>query len=201
MGLLNYCYYCLSNSCRHSANADVIANVKSKIIVSRQHFFADMIYAATSKIQNYQYKTGEKSLYPSKYVHNKYFKEFQRYEKVQSSLLIIAVCHVSLIFLESIWSYNHLASIPRHCSVSHRNSMPKMWISGNAFNVFWAYEPLPVVKLKYLRRIYFHEKIFPMNLLFWIVSWKLQIENCKFHRTFYVNINQKFNFTEDIFTI
>ena len=37
----------LSNSRRHSANADAIADVKSKIIVSRQHFFADVIYSAT----------------------------------------------------------------------------------------------------------------------------------------------------------
>ena len=35
----------LSNSHRHSANANMIADVKSKIIVSRQHFFfADMIF-------------------------------------------------------------------------------------------------------------------------------------------------------------
>ena len=33
----------LSNSRQHSTNADVIADMKSKIIVSRQHFFADMI--------------------------------------------------------------------------------------------------------------------------------------------------------------
>ena len=33
----------LSNSRRHSANADV----KSKIIVSRRHFFADVIFSAT----------------------------------------------------------------------------------------------------------------------------------------------------------
>ena len=66
----------LSNSRQHSANADVIADVKSKIIVSRRHFFANVIFSATSKVQNYQYKTGEKSLYPSKYVHNTYFKEF-----------------------------------------------------------------------------------------------------------------------------
>ena len=37
----------LSNSRRHSANADAIADVKSKIIVSRRHFFADVIYSAT----------------------------------------------------------------------------------------------------------------------------------------------------------
>ena len=36
-----------SNSGRHSANADAIADVKSKIIVSRQHFFVDVIYSAT----------------------------------------------------------------------------------------------------------------------------------------------------------
>ena len=65
----------LSNSGRHSVNTDVTADVKSKIIVSRWHIFADMIFPATFKVQNYQYKTGEKSLYLSKYVHNKYFKE------------------------------------------------------------------------------------------------------------------------------
>ena len=52
----------LSNSRRHSANAEVIANVKSKIIVSCRHFFADMIFSATSKVQNYQNKIREKSL-------------------------------------------------------------------------------------------------------------------------------------------
>ena len=31
----------------HSANADVIADVKSKIIVSHRHFFADVIYSTT----------------------------------------------------------------------------------------------------------------------------------------------------------
>ena len=40
----------LSNSCRHAANANVIANVKNKIIVSCQHFFADVIFSATVKI-------------------------------------------------------------------------------------------------------------------------------------------------------
>ena len=35
------------NSGRHSENADAIADVKSKIIVSRQHFFVDVIYPAT----------------------------------------------------------------------------------------------------------------------------------------------------------
>ena len=54
----------------------MIADVKSKIIVSHQHFFADMIFSATSKVQNYQNKTGEKYLYPSKYVLTTYFKEF-----------------------------------------------------------------------------------------------------------------------------
>ena len=34
----------LSNSRRLSANADAIADVKSKIIVSRPHFFANVIY-------------------------------------------------------------------------------------------------------------------------------------------------------------
>ena len=68
--------YSLSNSRWHSANAYVIADVKSKIIVSRRHFFADVIFSATSKLQNYQNKTGEKSLYLSKYVLTTYFKEF-----------------------------------------------------------------------------------------------------------------------------
>ena len=58
------------------ANADVIAGMKSKIIVSHQHFFADVTFSATSKVQNYQNKTGEKYLYSSKYVLTAYFKEF-----------------------------------------------------------------------------------------------------------------------------
>ena len=37
----------LSNSRQHLANVDAIADVKSKIIVSRRHFFADVIYSAT----------------------------------------------------------------------------------------------------------------------------------------------------------
>ena len=41
------CVYSLSNLRQHSANADAIADVKSKIIVSHQHFFADVIYSAT----------------------------------------------------------------------------------------------------------------------------------------------------------
>ena len=39
----------LSNSRRQSANVDVIADVKSKIIVLRRHFFADLIFSATSQ--------------------------------------------------------------------------------------------------------------------------------------------------------
>ena len=68
--------YSLSDSRRHSTNANVIADVKSKIIVSRRHFFTDVIFSATSKVQNYQNKTGEKSVYPGKYVLTTYFKEF-----------------------------------------------------------------------------------------------------------------------------
>ena len=66
----------LSNSRRHSINADIIPDVKSKFIVLRRYFFVDVIFSATWKVQNYQNKTGEKSLYPSKYVLTIYFKEF-----------------------------------------------------------------------------------------------------------------------------
>ena len=66
----------LSNSRWYSSNADVIADVKSKIIASRRHFLADVIFSAISKVQNYQNKTGEKFLYLSKYVLTTYFKEF-----------------------------------------------------------------------------------------------------------------------------
>ena len=69
-------YSSLSNSRRHLANTDVIADVKSRITVSRQQFFADVIFSATSKVQNYQNKTREKSLYPNKYMLTTYFKEF-----------------------------------------------------------------------------------------------------------------------------
>ena len=66
----------LPNSRQHSANADVIAHVKSKIIVLRRHFFPDVIFSTTSKVQNYQNKIAEKFLYPSKYVLATYFKKF-----------------------------------------------------------------------------------------------------------------------------
>ena len=66
----------LSNSHWHWANADIIANVKIKVILSRQHFFADMIYSTSSKVQNYKKKNREKSLYPNKYVLTAYFKKF-----------------------------------------------------------------------------------------------------------------------------
>ena len=48
--------FSLSNSRRHSVNANVIADVKSNIIVPRQQFFADVIFSATSKVQNHQKK-------------------------------------------------------------------------------------------------------------------------------------------------
>ena len=66
----------LFNSRWYSANADVIVHVKSKIIASRRHFFADVISSAISKVQKYQNKTGEKFMYLSKYVLTAYFKEF-----------------------------------------------------------------------------------------------------------------------------
>ena len=38
--------------------------------------FSDVIFSATSQVQNYQNETGEKYLQPSKYVLTTYFKEF-----------------------------------------------------------------------------------------------------------------------------
>ena len=58
----------LPNSHQHSTNADVIANMKSKIIVSRQQFFADMIFSATSNVPNYQNKTSRNFKYIFKYI-------------------------------------------------------------------------------------------------------------------------------------
>ena len=73
-----YMIISLSNSRQHLLNADVIADVKSKIIVSRWHFFADVIFSATShKFKTIKIKTGENTpLYPNKYVLTTYFKEF-----------------------------------------------------------------------------------------------------------------------------
>ena len=66
----------------HLANANMISDVKSKITVSHWHFFADVIFSFTSIVQNYQNKTGEKNLYPCKYLLTTYFKEFQRYFQI-----------------------------------------------------------------------------------------------------------------------
>ena len=48
--------------------------MKSKIAISA--FFADVIFSATSKVQNFKKKTGEKSLYPNRQVLTTYFKGF-----------------------------------------------------------------------------------------------------------------------------
>ena len=66
----------LSNSRQHLANANIIADVKSKIITPSWHFLVDMVFSATSKVQNYQNKTEVKSLSPSKHMLATYFKEF-----------------------------------------------------------------------------------------------------------------------------
>ena len=52
----------LPDSFQHSVNANIIADVKWETIVSCRHFFADRIFSATTKVQNHQNKTREKSL-------------------------------------------------------------------------------------------------------------------------------------------
>ena len=56
---------------------------------------ADTIFSATSKVQNYHIKPDKNPYTKTKKVITIYFKEFERYEKVQLSLSIIAVCHNS----------------------------------------------------------------------------------------------------------
>ena len=56
------CYISLSNSRWHWANADVIADLKNKIIVSRRHFFADVIVLPLQKFKTIKIKP-EKNLY------------------------------------------------------------------------------------------------------------------------------------------
>ena len=58
-----------SNSRRHSANADVIADVKSKIILSRRQFFAEVIFSATSKVRTIKIKL-EKNSYTQMRAYN-----------------------------------------------------------------------------------------------------------------------------------
>ena len=57
------CYISLSNSRRHSANADMIANLKSKIIVYHRHFFAHVIVLPLQKFKTIKIKP-EKNPYP-----------------------------------------------------------------------------------------------------------------------------------------
>ena len=52
----------LSNSCRHLANVNVIAKVKSRITVSHQHFFADVIFLPLEKFKTIKIKS-EKNFY------------------------------------------------------------------------------------------------------------------------------------------
>ena len=84
----------VSNYYQHLANADVAVDMKNKIIVSRQHFFADMIFSATWKVLNYQNKTRENVLYSNKYVLTTYFKELQRYFQILLYSMSLANCRV-----------------------------------------------------------------------------------------------------------
>ena len=52
---------------------------KAKSLYHVDTFLPKWFFSATSKVQNYQNKTPEKSLSPSKYVLTTYLKEFQRY--------------------------------------------------------------------------------------------------------------------------
>ena len=149
-------YISLSNSHQHSANVNVIANAKSKIIVSCWHFFGNVVFSATSKVQNYQNKTRENFLHPNNtcLLHvSRNFKDIFKYICFTLCVIVFTdLCCLPFfqyildpISLKLIWSYNDLASIPRHyCSTSFRNSVSKMPISGQ---IFWVYEPLPFVKL------------------------------------------------------
>ena len=69
---------------RHSANANVIANAtwNAKPLYRVGTFLPTWFFSATSKVQNYQNKTPEKSFYPSKYVLTTYLKEFQRHFQI-----------------------------------------------------------------------------------------------------------------------
>ena len=62
----------LSNSCWHLANADVIADVKSKINVSRRHFFCRCdFFCHFTKVQTIKIKLGKNPSIP-KQIHAYY---------------------------------------------------------------------------------------------------------------------------------
>ena len=120
-----------------------------------QLFFVDVIFSFTSKVQNYQNKTGEKYLYPCKHVCTT-FQMYMFYSLLLANYKQRRKCNHLYWFLQSamfqqvlypirlelIWSYNDLASILRHyCSVSYRNSLSKIRISGNVFYVFECTSP------------------------------------------------------------
>ena len=51
----------LSNSCQHSANANMIAEVTRKITVSHWHFFANMTFLPLQKFKTIKKKLEKKS--------------------------------------------------------------------------------------------------------------------------------------------
>ena len=99
--------YSLSNSRWHSAKAIVIADVKGKIIVSRWHFFADVIFSGTSKFKTIKILISKQTCaqYLFQRILNTFlniyallfiFRKLWTIEKVELSLSIVAVCHVFL---------------------------------------------------------------------------------------------------------
>ena len=86
--------------------------------------------------------------------------------------------------------------------------MPKMQISGNVFDVFEHTSPCHLLNrgeyfLKYspLFNKWLGEYIFMRKCFQGTYFCNLGLKNYKFHGRYYLNPNQKFNFTEDIFVI
>ena len=75
-----------------------------------------------------------------------------------------------------------------------------MQISGNIFDVFEHTSPCHLLNCgEYFNTL--GEYIFVRKYFQGTYFYDLGLENYKFHGRYYINTNQKFNFTEDIFAI
>ena len=171
--------------------------MKSKINVSRRHFFS-----ATSKVQNYQNKTREKSLNPNKYVLTANFEGFRDiFKHIYFNLYLYQIINnweCEIVFMDhhslACFFFSKILDIVAYCiEIVCR-------ISGNIFDVFEHMSPCHLLNWgEYFNTL--GECIFVRKYFQGTYFYDLGPENYKFHGRYYINTNQKFNFTEDIFAI
>ena len=131
------------------------------------------------QIRAYYIFQGNLQIFSNIYASLFIFRKLQTNEKAQSIRSLLS----AMFFLVDIRSNQFRVDL-------YRNSLSKMWISGNVFYVFEHTSPCHEINST-LGEYIFERKHFQETYF-----CELYLENCKFHKKYFFNINHKFNFTK-----